>query len=128
MYSKINYQSLIQMAERALNELSTYSLDSIQNSLNSSSVLPSEIRKSVNSAIKDINKNKAYTASFESLRNNLKLLINVGYRIQDYQKKEAEIKRFIAFMDDEKSSHQRKLKKLQRELKEIKEGIEKVLA
>ena len=127
MYSKIDYKSLKQLAQNALNELSSYSLDSIETTLNSSNVLPAEIRKKVNSAFSDIRNSTTYKGSFVALKLNLKKLVDVSDEIKKYQDKETEIKNFKRTMDEEKTSHQRKLKRLKQELNDIKSSLDRTL-
>lgn len=126
-YSNIKYSSLKNQASIALQELNNYSLDSIQTQLSSNDTLPDEIRKKVITNIKKINSDKGIIGSIASLKIKLNRLIKICNKVENYQDKEDEIRRFERSMDDDDSSDRKHLRKLKKELSQIKNEIDNEL-
>jgi len=128
MYSNVNYKQLYDLAKTSLDELASHTLNSYMNSLNGKDVLPNEIRSKVSNAVGDIHNKKSLKGSLASLQFNLNKLISASDRIEKYQIKEQEIRKFVRNMDDDDEDDRRKLKKLNRELKSIESSIDKILS
>jgi len=127
MYSNIEQKILENEIDSSLQELSRYSLDSIKNALLPSEVLTEEIRKKIFASFQSISNSTSIQGSIKNLEKHLKQFDKVSDKIKSYQAKEDEIEDYISIMDDEKSSHRRKLKRLKKELSDIKESIDKLL-
>jgi len=122
-YSNVKYEKLKTAAENALNDLSVYSGEDVKNSLNGSYVLTGDIRKKVMSTLKSIDSDKSLIGSLESLKINLKRLVSIADLIEDYQELEEDIDDFKRRMDDEKSSHRRKLRRMKEKLSNLEDTI-----
>lgn len=127
-YSNIKYSSLRNQASTALQELNNYSLDSIQTQLSSNDALPDEIRKKVITNIKKINSDKGIIGSIAFLKIKLNRLIKICDKVEKYQDKEDEVRKFERSMDDDDSSDRKHLRKLKKELSQLKNGIDTELS
>ena len=90
-YSNVSAKELKSTIETALNELNGYNLDSIKNSLVSSSILQSSVTNVINMTLGEI-MTSSKTGSISTLKNNFNTLKTACDNIIEIQKLENEIK------------------------------------
>ena len=90
-YSNVNATSLKNTVTTAINELSTYSMNSIRSNLVNIKNLSSKAGSNITSAITTITGNKNYNGTIPNLRDYLYKLSNAADNIIKYQNLEKEI-------------------------------------
>lgn len=90
-YSNVNYSSILEITNKAINEISSNNLDGIKNNLNNKSYLTSSITSNLNTNIDLISNSNTINGSLINLKNKLNTLKNGMTLIEKIQTNEKKI-------------------------------------